>query len=313
MTAYLRHPLGRVSALLAITIGLLPNARGQNGPEPDRPQPGTTVLDAAFARRLADARVVWPTLAEQAAADGADTNRARMMTCRWVFELLAPQCRPFETPPEMAGLASIMGRPIQEPVLRSFMEQLTPAILANGTEVMCHRWSAGGYNFQLEMTNTGGWLCIASRAPRAALEDAEAAAARVDQVLRSVLKGIAPSLDVGRLVSAPQPYGFTMRYRANDDAVWSEAVDAAQHPEATWVMYMRAETDGNSVALSFPAWVYDAVPFRQRPRWFAPLPKTGQPASRPAARAHPGPTPEEIEAANRQNRELRRGDERERP
>ncbi len=290
------------AALFASAV--LSSAWAQKEPKPETPQAGSTVLDTGFASKLSEAWVYWPSGAEQAASEVADTDRARQQVCLWIVELLSPKYRPFESTTDMISMHSALDGAIEQTALSTFKSRLTAAVLCGGKDVLCHRWSAGEYLFQLEMTETGGWLCVEPRVAgaRGSLGPNEATD-RIGRVIRGVLNGGEKSLSMGRLRTNAQPHGFTMTFQPDDEAAWRQAFKGERYEAPLWMKYMQVQTDAYSVALNFATWVFDAVPVRDRGRWFAPPPRTGQPAEiRPTSA--PAPDPNEVQAKLKLLKEL---------
>ena len=91
---------------------------------------GDTVLNAAFADKLGDAGLNWPTRDAVIAAQARDVEYARYDACRWQRVVIAKPARVKRCDAEWQG------------------RMLTPGVSANGYDSVYYRWEIERYRLQ---------------------------------------------------------------------------------------------------------------------------------------------------------------------
>ncbi len=278
------------------------------------PPPGSTVLAPSFAEKLSLPRIGWPSNTDQEGACGLPTESGRAQAVIWLRKLLAPEYRPFATPPSLQRGAD--GKTIvpQEqaspnPEVRmlegKYRERFTAAISQDGQDLMCARWSTSAYHFQYIAAQELIRLSVepvqpSSRGPLTA----EQAVARVQEFLSRLLNDSARLLNYCILEAESMPYGHRVAVRCADRPAWEAQFGPDETPlRHEWALYLVVHTDGTSFVLDVePMRAANVRRFDGRPvqRWFTDRPA----AANPRPTTVPAMDPNELQAKLKLLKEL---------
>lgn len=252
--------VARALCVLAVPINIGASAVNAQETKPAGPRdaaPSGTVLNAEFARKLADPNLDWPSAEGIAAAEARDTEYARYDAARWQSIAL-----------NKAYAAIPYGaRPVREEGA-----ELTAGVGAGGYDSIFHRWEAGGYRLQFCCTRGMMFVMAEPTAPaqRNKLSDRDVERRTAVAVSELVCFG-SKLLASSSMKLEPTEYGYQISFQQTPEQAERLRRDESAHTEAVsneWLPLLKIRTDGYSFVFAFvKAGVGPAAPSFEK-TWF---------------------------------------------
>jgi hypothetical protein len=229
------------------------------------------VLSRAFADKLADPDIFFPSSAGITAAAERAVRYARYDTARWQSLVLSDLYRFEQFPSNDKGVVD-------------YGNEYTVAQSASGFDAVYHQWQSGHYRLQFKATR--GWCQVAAEpvatttSPRESLRR-EQVVERVRAAVSEIIRHGDKLLELAALELKSQPYGYLVSFKLDIPKRKTLASAMGYHPATSeWLADMTVKTDGHSFVFDIRKLGVGPVIPPNTKAWFRDKPET-PPSPRP--------------------------------